>query len=555
VCKTDAAGLGPPLDEDCDAETRTTWSYVATDGTTKPLDDPSALPPDVATTTVGNDDVPFVVRIEQGVVDRGIYWIWVLDPTPTRADWDASAWNDRLVYRFGGGCGTSYSQGAPLGAGIDTDLLGRGYALATNTLDTFQTACNPVLSAEAALMTREHFVEHFGVPEFTIGDGGSGGAIQQLAIAHNYPGLLDALSPSVAFPDALSIAGGVTDCGLLLQYYTTDSGSGLSDEQKTAINGHATTGTCESWSRLFLGGVNPLDGCDPEIADLVYDPVSNPDGVRCTLQDINVNVLGRDPETGFANRPLDNVGLQYGLEALNAGTITVEEFLDLNEFIGGYDIDGNIVPEREEITDDVAALAYRVGAVIGPGALQEIPIVLRNLYTDPFGDIHTRFHLFSIRDRLQTEGDDDPNLLLWTAPAAGGDLVASLTGNIAKASEPITLLDEWLTTDTLPEAAVNRCALPDGTETTGGWELYDEPGPCADAYPIHGDPRTAAGQPRRGDIVKCRLQAVDPESYDVELTAEQADRLRSIFPDGVCDWTEPGIGQQPAETTWPHFGP
>ncbi len=104
------------------------------------------------------------------------------------------------MYRFGGGCGTQYSQGSSFTGGADTDLLGRGYAVATNTLDTFQTACNPVLSAEAALMTREHFVETYGVPEFTIGDGGSGGAIQQLAIGHNYPGLLDALVAERAVP-------------------------------------------------------------------------------------------------------------------------------------------------------------------------------------------------------------------------------------------------------------------------------------------------------------------------------------------------------------------
>ena len=34
---------------------------------------------------------------------------------------------------------------------------------------------------------------------------------------------------------------------------------------------------------------------------------------------------------GFANRPYDNVGVQYGLRALQSGTITAEQFVDLNE--------------------------------------------------------------------------------------------------------------------------------------------------------------------------------------------------------------------------------
>src|SRR5205085_1245185 len=173
-------------------------------------DDPTtgALPDDVDTTRVGGEDVPFVIRTEEGVIDRGVYWIWTLDPHPDpEGAWDDSGWNGRLVYRFGGGCGTSYSQGATLGIGLDTDLLAHGYALTTNTLDTFQTACNPTLSAEAALMTREHFAENYGTPKFTIGDGVSGGAIQQMLIAQNYPGILDALSPGLPLPDAISISG------------------------------------------------------------------------------------------------------------------------------------------------------------------------------------------------------------------------------------------------------------------------------------------------------------------------------------------------------------
>jgi hypothetical protein len=36
---------------------------------------------------------------------------------------------------------------------------------------------------------------------------------------------------------------------------------------------------------------------------------TNPTGVRCDLYDNQANLLGRDPKTGFARRPLDSVGL------------------------------------------------------------------------------------------------------------------------------------------------------------------------------------------------------------------------------------------------------
>jgi hypothetical protein len=555
VCTTQAAGLGPATDADCDAPTKVTWSYKSTGGLVKPVPDPTDLPTDVARATVRGASVPFVIRTERGVIDRGVYTIWSLDPHPsnsTGSSWDPSGWNGRLVYRFGGGCGTQYSQGSSFVDSADTSLLGAGYAVATNTLDTYQTACNSVLSAEAALMTREHFVEAYGVPDFTIGDGGSGGAIQQLTIAHAYPGILDALSPSLPFPDAVSIAAGVTDCGLLVHYYATPAGQKLTEAQRIAINGHRTTGTCQMWNQLFVGGVNPTDGCDA-IGKQVYDPVTNPHGARCTLADMNVNILGRDPKTSFANRPLDSVGVQYGYAALRAGVLGVDQFLDLNAGIGGYDIDGNIVPQRAQISADVAAIPNRVGGVIEPGPLQDIPIILRNIYTDPIGDIHTRFHAFSIRDRLRENGRDDPNLVLWTSPS--GDIVQQLLGNTPNANEPIMLLDQWLTTGKKPAAAVNRCTLPNGGPTlTGGWELYDRPGPCASAYPIKGDPRTAAGAPQRDDIVKCALRPVEAGAYEVAFTAAQAARLRQIFPEGVCDWSQPGVGSHAKLRTWQVYG-
>jgi hypothetical protein len=98
-----------------------------------------------------------------------------------------------------------------------------------------------------------------------------------------------------------------------------------------------------------------------------------------------------------------------------------------------------------------------------------------------------------------------------------------------------------------PAAAHDRCVI--GGQTYTGDDVYDH-GPCADAYPIHGDPRTAAGAPRSNDILRCARTPVDPASYRVPFTEAQAERLRHIFPDGVCDWSKPGIGQVPLQATW-----
>lgn len=588
VCTTEAYGLGAPTDDDCSAPAVVRWTYRSTDGSFKPLDDPAARPADLAEASPG---VPFIVREEQGVLNRGIYWVRVLEPDPAGADtFDAGGWNDRLVYMFGGGCGVSYTQGFTMLSDPDEQLLAEGYAFATSTFNTFQVTCNDVLSAETALMVKEHFVESYGLPAHTIGLGGSGGAIQQYLIAQNYPGIIDAVGASVPFPDAVSISGGVVDCSLLNTYYRTPDGAVLTDEQRAAVNGHLTSRTCDMWEQTFARNVSPSGGCSlamfeaggdlikglPESGvvglspDMVYDAETNPDGLRCTLQDGGVNILGRDPDTGFGRRPLDNTGVQYGLVALNEAVIDVEQFLDLNEAIGAYDIDGNPTAARMVAGEEVVGAAYETGRVIsGGGPLRDLPVISVNVWTDEMGDIHDRFRAFSLRDRL---GADAPGHMIWTRGLPEGDsLVDAMTGTVDLDVEVVHVLDEWLaaladdtTGDvgdrlerTRPGDAVDNCITPEG-ERVSGLDIYEKPGPCNDPYPLSGDPRTESGAPRRNDVIACALQpvggAIEAGVYEVDLDDEQVSRLESIFPDGVCDWSVEGRGQMPLGEPWQAFG-
>src|SRR5262249_13810935 len=109
--------------------------------------------------------------------------------------------------------------------------------------------------------------------------------------------------------------------------------------------------------------------------------------------------------------------------------------------------------------------------------------------------------------------------------------------------------DKWLAAGTIPPEAVDNCLDASG-QRISGHGIYDNPGPCRDDYPLHGDPRTAAGAPLRNDIMKCRLTPVDAASYKASFTAAQDARLRVVFPQCVCDWTRPGVGQVPVEGTW-----
>jgi len=60
-------------------------------------------------------------------------------------------------------------------------------------------------------------------------------------------------------------------------------------------------------------------------------------------------------------------------------------------------------------------------------------------------------------------------------------------------------------------------------------------------------PRQVAGGPRAENILKCQLKAINFGEYgNVVFTAGQQTRLNAVFPTGVCDWSKPGVGQQPA---------
>lgn len=508
----------------------------------EPLDDPRAPPAPAATLVLDGHEVPYVVRVERGVLNRSPYSTAVL----------ADGWNRRLVYQFGGGCGTAYSQGSSLGTDVlDDALLSRGYATATANFNTFQTSCNDVLSAETAMMVKERFTETVGPPRFTIGSGVSGGAIQQLLIAQNYPGILDALSPVLPFPDQLTTAAGVSDCGLLERFWASPDADGWTEAQRVAVNGHASPVTCPFWVSSFLGNIVPGQGCDPAIPAAQIWSRENRDGIRCTLQDYNRNELGVNTATGYARRPLDNVGVQYGLEALEDGTITVEQFLTLNAHIGGYDINGVPVARREAATRRAVRRAYSTGRVLGDSpALDDLPIIMVNLYSDPFGDIHDRFRLFSIRARL-TADEDRGNITIWTR-GSDGDAVAAAEGAAFSPVETTVLLDEWLTSGERPAPAVDNCVDTQG-EVIRGDDVY-EAGPCKELFPVHGDPRIAAGAPITNDVIKCRRVPVRADAYGVDLRPEQLRRLRGIFPMGVCDWTKRGVGQVPTTRTWIDYG-
>jgi hypothetical protein len=303
-------------------------------------------------------------------------------------------------------------------------------------------------------------------------------------------------------------------------------------------------------------------------AALRYDPTSSPPnyaGARPTVFDAGVNVYGKaknplDPSgtSTYALRPFDNVGVQYGLAALKAGAITTTQFLDLNENIGGFDTDSNPVTTRT--TGDTGAMkrAYQSGLLLsGSGGLASVPILdTTNIYSEDTSNYHLQWEHFAVRERLiQANGDAD-NQVMWRGDISTGSANA------------IAAFEKWMEavhSDKAandPRAKVIRDKPSDlvdgcfkGTAFTAETQTLGSSGTtCNGLFPSYKFPRMQAGGPLAANIFKCELRPIDPADYGVTFTAAEMARLKTIFPNGVCDWGKPGVSQTPV-VPWASVGP
>lgn len=561
-CETEAFGLPTAAQPYCGAPTQVSYAYRTTAGAYAPLADPSSRPADLATATVSGRHVPYIVRIERGTIDRAVYEIAALydgaAPSPVTPD---QSWNGRLVYTFGGGCNAGYHQGRATGGVLNDLFLAQGYAVASSTLNVLDNNCSPIISAEAAMMVKEHFVESYGPVRHTIGWGGSGGAIQQYDIAENYPGIVDGIIPGVSFPDPLSTAGPVSDCRLLNRYFA-GPGAAFTAAQKKAIAGFNDYATCLSWDQTFASRSTATDSCDAAIpVSARWDPVTNPGGVRCNSDEQLVNQLGRDPRTGFVRSPLDNEGVQYGLAALKADTITPAQFTALNAAVGGIDYAGKPVAPRTA-ADPKALDAVYADDIVNSASqgLLRTPIIDQRTDLDLAGqvnDIHTTEWSFVMRQRLLRSSGTVANQVIIESDATPAEATAA-------AVYELDAMDRWLTAidadhsgrDLRGKVLADRPDdLGDGCYLSATTRVrqpltYPPGGQCGAAYPVAANTRMAAGEGLSMDVMKCAREPLDFRDYPVTFTAAERKQLRETFRTGVCDYTRPGVGRRAPIGTW-----
>lgn len=511
------------------------------------------------------DTVRSILAVERGALNRGLYALSVFhDPEQPHHPGDPQkGWNNKLVFTFGGSSGGSRFQNPATAPFFNQQALRQGYMLATSSLNDHGNNANHALGAEALMMLKEHIVETYGPIRYTVGTGGSGGAIVQLTMASSYPGLLDGLIPSVTYADALSNGIEISDCGIFNATGGYISSVPLTEQGALtlAYTGHSSAFHCTSWNIAFLPSGNPANpnNCGSGFpAELVFHPTNNPNGIRCAHPEHSINLLGSQTHADGvtrANQPLDNEGVQYGLLALQNGSMTPERFVHLNENIGYFDLDQNRIsgPERRIASTESLIRAYQAGMVTDGRYLENVPIIdLR--YNEPGFDIHLNWRAKSVRDRLLQANGHHDNQLIWAYDQ---------TSTSAPSAAAFAAMDEWLqameaddSDRTLaekvlankPDGVTDQCLVGDGA---GG---VQDVGLDTDACPVKfgKSPRQVAGGPVAEDILKCQLKPLDFASDDylsgtgerIEFTVDQQNRLQTVFASGVCDWSKPGVGQE-----------
>src|SRR5206468_8221191 len=141
--------------------------------------------------------------------------------------------------------------------------------------------------------------------------------IEQNVLAADYPGLIDGIMPNCSYQDSWTTGTEVGDCHQLLHYFNGIAPGTFTPQQQAAVMGTQDTTACALWDGSFASGAIPSLAANCALPQaLVYNAATNPTGVRCTPQDYEVAIWGTRPQDGFANLPNDNVGVQYGLDAL-----------------------------------------------------------------------------------------------------------------------------------------------------------------------------------------------------------------------------------------------
>ena len=422
----------------------------------------------------------------------------------------------------------------------------------STALDNTGHNCNLAIEAESLIMAKERLIENYGDVRYTIGTGCSGGSIVQQTVANAYPGAVyDGLVITCAYPDMMSAGAQFADYHLLRLYFENPShwGTGVfwPPVQWGPVEGRPDpVNAITADEGLFKGATNPVGGCVPGRSGATTRR-RNPGGVRCSILDYMINLLGPRPQSvwsdmerraghGFAGQPFGNAGIQYGLGALaaapdHARAVRRPQRGDRRRRHRSQPDAGahqrrrrrrrQRLPQRPRSTRWSTCAAWRSSTTPAPTRAP------RTTTPTPGGSATA-----STARRATTA-----NHVLWFGPAP-------LIGSPTWPTEALLAMDRWLprssaTTRASPARARSPTIGPPTSRTAARRRHLQAV--VRDAL------RDAAQRRRRRRAQRHRQvppQAAAPRGLPGRRSPMPSGRSCSkAFPDGVCDWSKPGTGQ------------
>ena len=243
--------------------------------------------------------------------------------------------------------------------------------------------------------------------------------------------------------------------------------------------------------------------------------------------------------------------------------------MTLNEKIGGTDVDSAVTAARSVADAGALDIAYKAGIVSNGKNLGKVAIIDSRGYDEFSGNlalgqygIHQYWRSFSERARLDADAGSHANQVIWRYGTALTPITPAQVAAVTTKS--FLTMDTWLSTLTTqapkasmndprtqaqviaakPAAAVDFCFLTADVNFTT--PITDAATCDADPRLVpHASPRQIAGGPLTENILKCQLKPLVFTDYTgITFSAGQQARLNAVFPNGVCDWSKPGVSQQ-----------
>jgi hypothetical protein len=214
--------------------------------------------------------------------------------------------------------------------------------------------------------------------------------------------------------------------------------------------------------------------------------------------------------------------------------------------------------------------AYQAGVTLGGGGgLGSIPVFDDGAYNDERGYHYQWFH-FAIRERIARQNGNAGNHVMWRGPVQADAAwtvfvkwVAASKGaiqaNCAFIGGPLTgETERAAVVRTRPAEAVDGCWIVDEEKKASfvaeRQTFSRNPDTmCNEHYPSSAFTRYVAGGPIDANILKCQLKPIDPNDYPT-FTPPELQRLHTIFPGGICDFSKPGVNQTRV-VPWASVGP